>query len=261
MRQKRRADDEDPNSLAIWMDGQSIASGTTATTASTQMTRFSQLTRTSDGGSSLCSEPGTTNQLAFRYHKRGMALNRNRWKAPDPFAAGNLKDGIPGVGFPESERMMTSFKEAFGDARHQGANITKEMYSSVIKSNSHPFVQHFVESADPSQKEQFANLVRCLEYMRTCDRSRHMTLQREEMNLEENRRLFNPPRQKPMFETSETNISKVPLGNLTAHCKKKVVHAPPPSTPQHVWPQPPPSPSVSGLGSLPLSRMSTPAVL
>jgi len=257
---RKQNPDEDPNTLLNWLDGQSMTSGSTAQTASTQMTRFSQLTATSSGStcSEFCDAP-TTNQSHFRYHKRGFALNQNRWKAPNPHEAGNLKDGIPTIGFPETERMMTQFKEAFGDVNLQGANITKEMYQSVLKSNSHPFVRQFLDSADPKEKERFADMVRCLEYLRKSGTSRNMSLQKEEMNLAENRRLFNPSRQRPMFDTSEINISKVPIGNLPTG--KKPVSVAPPQVMPDLHPHPPSSPAVSGLGSVPLSRLSTPAVL
>mmetsp|Transcript_107336 Transcript_107336/g.308912 ORF Transcript_107336/g.308912 Transcript_107336/m.308912 type:complete len:433 (-) Transcript_107336:187-1485(-) len=261
-KRKGRVGDPDYNSLATWLDGQSISSQTTATTQSSQGTRFSQLTMTSDGGSSICSEPGTTNQLAYRIHKRAAAANKRKFNAVSQHVAGALKDGIPNSGFPDCERMATQYKDAYGDAKSQGAHVTKQMYQSVLQDNSHPFVEKFLDTATPDHKDQFADLLRSLEYLRKAHVSQNMSVQREEMNLAENRRLWHPPRQKPVFDTSQINYSRVPLGNLQQGppgAKTAAAPAPPPE--QHHRPQPPPSPSVSGLGSLPLSRLSTPAVL
>lgn len=261
---RRRADgDEDPNSLSLWLDGQSVSSQTTASSRNSRLSRFSDLTRTSDGGSSICSEPGTTNQLAYRVHKRALAANKRKFCSFDQHSAGALKDGIPNIGFPDSERHVTQQKEAYGDPQSEGANITKPMYQSVLRDNSHPFVQQFLDTATPGDKEGFAGMLRSLDYLRRANVSRNMSVQKQEMDLAENSRLWRPPRQRPMFDTSEINISKVPLGMLqqakpggqaTIHEGEQLFHPPPAM-------QPPPSPSVSGLGSLPLSRLSTPAVL
>merc|ERR1719215_2452994 len=99
------------------MDGQSVTTKTSAATSSTRVTRFSQISRTSNGSSSLCSEPGTMNQLHFRQHKRGWALNQNQWKAANPHDATGLKDGIPSAGFPDCERLVTSFVDAYGESK------------------------------------------------------------------------------------------------------------------------------------------------
>mmetsp|Transcript_7073 Transcript_7073/g.17536 ORF Transcript_7073/g.17536 Transcript_7073/m.17536 type:complete len:423 (+) Transcript_7073:105-1373(+) len=262
MRGQRRPGDEEANTLAMWMEGMSVSSQTTATTASTQLTRFSDLTKTSDGGSSLCSEPGTTNQLAYRIHKRARAANRRKGQAGDQHSAGNMPDGIPNIGFPDCERFTTQFKDAFGEAK-QSAQVHPNMYQSVLQSNSHPFVTRFLETAAPEHKEQFAGMVRSLEYLRNAKVRERQSMQRQELNLEENRRLFKPSRQRPVFDTSECNLSKVPLGTIPQEKAKKAAWADvtPPEHPANARPQPPPSPSVSGLGSLPLSRLSTPAVL
>lgn len=254
--------DEDPNTLSLWLEGQSVSSHTTAATQSTQLTRFSDLTKTSSGGSSICSDPGTTNQLHFRHHKRAMAVNVNKWLAADQHTAGNLKDGIPNLGIPDCERMTSQYKETFGDARTSGPNITGNMYKSVLRSNAHPFVSQFLDTATPEHKEQFAEMVRSLEYLRRVHSRETHSVQREELDLAENCRLWRPPKQRPVFETSEINLSRVPLGTLTqVKGKKEAWHQPLRESLAASLPEPPASPSVSGLGSLPLSRLSTPAVL
>mmetsp|Transcript_94 Transcript_94/g.239 ORF Transcript_94/g.239 Transcript_94/m.239 type:complete len:449 (+) Transcript_94:54-1400(+) len=255
----RRNGEEDGNTLADWMDGMSISSQSTGTTAASQATRFSQLTMTSIGGSSICSEPGTTHHMQFRQHRRAFALNKNNWAAADPHHSGALKDGVPNIGFPTCERMHTNFQDNYGSANPPGNHITKQMYASVFQGDQHPFVSRFLEGASRDDKEQVAGLVRSLEYLRTAADKHKGSLQKQEMNLQENQRLWKPPRQRPMFDTSECNLSQIPLGTLTQPKKAKstsTLHIPD-SLPAY---QPPPSPTVSGLGSLPLSRLTTPAV-
>merc|ERR1719167_788747 len=101
-----------------------------------------------------------------------------KWSMPDQHSAGNLKDGLPTVGFPDSERMTTQHKEAFGDAKSQGPKISKQMYQSVLQDNSHPFVAKFLETADAGQREQFAGMLRSLEYLRRTHVSRTMSVQK-----------------------------------------------------------------------------------
>lgn len=250
-RGRRGPGGEDPNSLQDWLEGFSQTSASTGTTAYSQGTRFSELTLTSLA-SSVCSDPGTMNQMHYRHHKRAFACNRATRVTQDNTAAGNLKDGVPNFGFPDSERFTTAFRDQFG-TRPVGANITKQMYASVFQDNQHPFVARFLEVASPEQRDQFSGMVRSLEYLRTQKQKETTSVLKQELNLEENSRLWKPPRQKAVFDTSEINLSQVPLGTLTKGQKKKV---PPPEEPPP--PLPPPSPSVSGLGSLPLTRMSTP---
>ncbi|CAE8627642.1 unnamed protein product, partial [Polarella glacialis] len=128
LRNKQRGDDQDPNSLNDWLEGESITSKTTASTALSRRTRFSELTATSLGGSSICSEPGTMHQMQFKQHKRGFALNKNAWKPVNQHEAGALKDGVPNIGWPDSERLKTAFQDQFG-TRVVGQNITKQMYA------------------------------------------------------------------------------------------------------------------------------------
>jgi len=254
IRGQREPGTEDPNSLQDWLEGQSLTSASTGTTAYSQGTRFSDLTLTSLASSS-CSEPGTMHQSQFRHHKRAFACNRNNWSAPNNQTA-NLKDGVPNFGFPECERMTTAFRDQFG-TRPVGVNITKPMYASVFQDNQHPFVEKFLGSAGPEQRDQFSGMVRSLQYLRMQKERETTSVAKQEMNLHENSRLWKPPRQKAVFETSEINMSQVPLGTLSQSQKKGVPlpETPPPNT------MPPPSPSVSGLGSLPLTRHSTPMVV
>lgn len=242
---------DDPNTLDDWLEGYSLTSATTATTASTKHTRFSDLTMTSLA-SSICSHPGTLVHESYRPHKRAYAVNINDWKPVNQHEAGALKDGIPGLGWPDAERMHTSFQDQFG-APVLGQNITKKMYEKVVKGDQHEFITRFLEQAPPEQRQQFTGLVRSLEYLRLQKHREDTSTSNLHMDLHENARLWRPPKQRPMFDKSEINISRVPLGTLVQE-KIRTTEAPPPPPPYI----PPPSPSVSGLGSLPLTRVATP---
>jgi len=251
-RSRRRATgEEDPNSLQRWIETQSLSSGTTGTTSASRLTSFTQLTQTSSG--SFCSEPGTTNQAAYRIHRRAAAANRQAGIA-DQHNAGYLKDGIPNYGFPEYERMQSTFKEAFG-YRPLGENVSKGMYESVFQNGHHPFVEKFLENAPSDQRENFAGMVRSLQYLRRAAVRDNTSLQRQEYDIEENSRLHKPPRAKPIFTSEQLNHSQVPIGTRLAGKNSKVIPPTPPSSAPV-----PPSPSVSNLGSMPLTRMSTPLV-
>jgi len=242
---------DDPNTLEDWLEGYSLTSATTCTTASSKHTRFSDLTMTSLA-SSICSHPGTLVHETYRPHKRAYAVNINDWKPVNQHEAGALKDGIPSLGWPDAERMHTAFQDQFG-APVLGQNITKKMYENVVKGDKHEFITKFLEQAPPEQREQFSGLVRSLQYLRLQKHREDTSTSNLHMDLHENARLWRPPKQKPMFDKSEINISRVPLGTLVQE-KIRTTEAPPPPPPYI----PPPSPSVSGLGSLPLTRVATP---
>jgi len=197
------------------------------------------------------------NQALYRIHKRAFAVNRNDWMNGNQHSAGALKDGLPNYGFPDSERMQTSFKEHFG-SRQLAQNINKSMYENVLDSNQHQFVQRFLETAPQEQREQFAGMVRSLQALRSMPLRHMASTSKLDYNLEENARLWKPPRQKPVFETAQLNVSRVPLGGLVQKSTKTSMQATLPHA--HSY-QPPPSPSVSGLGSLPLTRLSTPMTM
>lgn len=246
--------DEDPNTLLQWLEGASVTSQTTAASTVSQRTRFSDLSVTTCP-SSVCSEPTTTNQMLFRRHKRGFAINRPAFKAVNPHASGNLKDGLPSSGWPDSERFLTSFKQVFGSAA-DGIKVHPKMFLDTIKGESHPFVTRFLETAGTEHKEQFTSLVRSLEYLRKAgDGQRDWTTHEHEAYPEHmNTKLWKPPKQRPVFDQSQRNLSQVPLGSLSTGKLRKGR----PSTSGSFLPDVPPSPTVSGLGSLPLSRLSTP---
>lgn len=252
-------DVEEFNGLDNWLEAGSVTTATTGTTATSRFTSFTQKTKTSSGGPSICSEPGTMTQLQYgRYHKRGIALNRWEWKAPDQHGAGNMKGGIPNFGFPDQERLATTFQDTFGTAAGHGENVTKAMYENVFSGNSQQFIDGYIEQADTEKKSKVMGMVRSLQYLRNARERERVSVQREEMNLAENSRLHKPKPQRPWFEPADSNMSQVPLGTLNQMSQKE--NPPPPPSAPPARPPAPPSPSISNLGSMPLSRLSTPMV-
>ncbi|CAE7926804.1 unnamed protein product, partial [Symbiodinium necroappetens] len=245
---------EDPNTLSNWLEGQSLTSQTTATTATTKRTRFSDLSMTSLA-TSICSEPPTTFQVDFRPHKRAFALNQNDWKPVNQHEAGALRDGLPNMGLPDCERLQTTFEDQFGSAAATRSQH-KKMHEKVLNSDQHEFISRFLEAAPPQQREQFSGMVRSLEYLRRAKTREDTSTSNLAFDLQENARLWRPPKQRPVFEPWEINISRIPLGAMQQGPAKPRVDIAEPSLPPV-----PPSPSVSGLGSLPLTRLPTPQVL
>lgn len=258
---RRGGDDDDPlNSLEKWCEAQSMATSATGTTQASKYTSLSQMTATSSGGSrSICSELGTTNQNTYRVHRRARAANSLNFACNDP-SISNLKDGIPGTGFPEQDRMTTMFRESYG-TRAKGCELNKNMYGSVFKNEAHPVVEKFIQNASKDQKEGLAGMVRSLEYLRRLPERQQQTMMCEDMNIKENRRLYEPEAARPVRDSSTKNYSQVPMGTTAAaKLKSKVAGRPPVPTPQPAARHVPPSPSVSNLSSVPLSRLSTPMV-
>ncbi|CAE7472122.1 unnamed protein product [Symbiodinium sp. CCMP2592] len=253
-RKNRDPTAEDPNTLSNWLEGQSLTSQTTATTATTKRTRFSDLSMTSLA-TSICSEPPTTFQVDFRPHKRAFALNQNDWKPVNQHEAGALRDGLPNMGLPDCERLQTTFEDQFGSAAAT-RSLHKKMYEKVLNSDQHEFISRFLEAAPPQQREQFSGMVRSLEYLRRAKTREDTSTSNLAFDLQENARLWRPPKQRPVFEPWEINISRIPLGAMQQGPAKPRVDIAEPSLPPV-----PPSPSVSGLGSLPLTRLPTPQVL
>lgn len=150
--------------------------------------------------------------------------------------------------------MQTEFRNTYG-SRPQEGTITKNMYSSVISGDAQPFVAQFLERAAPDERNRFAGMVRSLEYLRQARTKEGKSLAKQDYDLQENSRLWKPPLQQPVFDPSERNLSKVPLGSRQPPKERMMASAPQLLVDAS---RPPPSPSVSGLGSLPLSRASTP---
>lgn len=245
------------NTLGKWMDAQSTTSQSTGASSMTEGTNFSQLTRTSTNCSD-CSEPGTHNNMIFRIHKRALAANKRTFNAKDQHAPAYLKDGVPNIGFPECERMQTAYRDQFGHKPLGADVVPREAYSSVFQNQSLPFVDEFLGVAPKDQQKQVAGMVRSLNYLRLAHHRNTSCVMRQEMDLAENSRLWKPKKTEQVFRPEQRNLSRVPLGaiGLAAFDRVKEETPPPSHSGDSVY-----SPSVSGLGSLPLTPRSLPTPL
>merc|ERR1719359_1998462 len=247
------------NDLEKWLDDQSTSTITTGASSMSELTTMSQMTRTSSGGLSDCSEPGTHNQMIYRIHKRALAANKRSFNARDQHEPAYLKDGVPNIGFPECERMATAYRDQFGFKPIGSGDIPRESYASVFNQEKLPFVSEFLETAPQQQKDQVAGMVRSLNYLRLAHHRNTSCVMRQEMNLHENARLWRPKKQEQVFRPEQRNLSKVPLGAIGLIGQNPPVREEeirPPSGPPSVH-----SPSVSGLGSLLLTPRSLPTPL
>merc|ERR1719331_1465643 len=136
------------------MDCRSTTTCTTGVASSngTQQTTMSQLTQTSSGGWSDCSEPGTHNQMTYRVHKRALHANKRSFNARDQHEPAYLKDGVPNIGFPECERMATNYRDEFGHMPLGAGGLPREAYASVFQNQSLPFVDEFLEVHQKSRR-------------------------------------------------------------------------------------------------------------
>jgi hypothetical protein len=244
------------NGLEKWLDARSVTTCTSMGSSMTQGTNFSQLTRTSTNCSD-CSEPGTHNQMIYRVHKRALAANKRSFNAKDQHAPAYLKEGIPNIGFPECERMATNYRDQFGHKPLGAGGLPREAYASVFQNQSLPFVDEFLEVAPKEQKGQVAGMVRSLNYLRLAHQRNTSCVMRQDMDLAENSRLWKPKRAQQVFAPEQRNLSRVPLGAIGLGRHKVKEETPPPSRSGDTVH----SPSVSGLGSLPLTPRSLPTPL
>jgi hypothetical protein len=248
------------NGLEKWLDAMSTTTYTTQGSTATQETSLSQMTRTTASGMSDCSEPGTHNQMIYRWHKRAFAASKRRFDAKDQHAPAYLKDGVPNIGFPECERMATNYRDVFGHKPLGGGEIHQNAYKSVFNEDRLPYVEQFLDTAPKEQKDQVAGMVRSLNYLRLAHHRNTSCVMRQEMDLHENARLWRPKRQEQVFRPEQRNLSRVPLGALGVEGSgmqpQVKEETPRPSGPPSLY-----SPSVSGLGSLPLTPRSLPTPL
>lgn len=240
------------NGLEKWMECMSNTTLTTNASSMTEMTSLSQMTRTSSGCSDY-SDPGTTNQMIYRVHKRALAANKRSFNAKDQHKPAYLKDGIPNIGFPECERMATQFRDAYGHKPIGGDGVPKEAYASVFRDQSLPYVAEFLDIAPKEEKKQVAGMVRSLNYLRLAHHRNTSCVMRQEMDLAENSRLWKPKKVTQVFAPEQRNFSRVPLGApiITGQSRVKEDTPPPSRSGESIH-----SPSVSNLGSLPLTPRS-----
>merc|ERR1719183_821335 len=149
--------------------------------------------------------------MIYRIHKRALAANQRTHGTKDQHEPSYLKDGVPNSGFPECERMATQFRDAFGHKPLGGGEIPKEAYGSVFQADKMPFVENYLGVASKEEKQSMGDMVRSLQFLRTEHTRRTTSLQKQEMDLAENSRLWRPGQQEPVYRPEQRNLSKVPL--------------------------------------------------
>lgn len=236
------------NSFTEWLEGRSSESTSIGSRKSSSATP--SLSET-DLSSSVCSFPGTTNQAAFRQHKRGIAANRPLKRRPDFYSGAGVKNSLD----QENWRLdpTTSYQKHFGVPAPalEDATVLARKCSAIFKAGKQPRVQRYAHASDAAQRREFASVVRSLESLRTAQRTQsrsHLDFDRQE-----NERLWKPPLQRPVIDTAQIQRSQVPLGIVPQ--QKETLEAVPVVEAALAVPQ---SPSVSHLGSLPLTAVSYP---
>lgn len=214
-RSRLRKGEGDRNSLQKWLEDQSASSQWTESQATT-WTNISSMTQTTLG--SACSAPCTMYQQQHRPHARANAVNMRRWKTRKAHEPGAMAEGIPHCSYPDNCRLKTSFGDAFGE-KPLGQNISPQMYGSVFREEGHPFIEGYLGSAAPEKREQFGNMVRALENLRTADH--YNTMYVLGYDLGENKRLWKPLRARPVRNKIQLQQSRIPLGNLAEAAKIK----------------------------------------
>jgi hypothetical protein len=216
-RSRLRRNDPDKNTLQKWLEDMSASSQWTATDSqATTWTNISSMTQTTLG--SACSAPITMAQQQFRSHVRANAVNMRRWKTPKAHEPGALGAGIPHDDYPDNCRLKTSFGDAFGE-KPLGMNIKPQMYESVFRDEGHPFIEGWLQSAAPEKREQFGNMVRALQNLRTANH--YNTMYVVGYDLAENKRLWQPKKAKAVRSKIALQQSRIPLGNLAEAGKIK----------------------------------------
>jgi len=257
---KRAVREEGFNSLEAWMEGASVSSVFSVTTASTRASGKSNITLTTSSGASSLGGQKTTTQSAFVRPKHVRLLgNKRTQRGCAHIGSEELKDGLANMGFPERERFRTNFTDTFGRAA-LAESLPPEACNKVIQDSQMPFVKSYLEGAPSQQKAQFGNAIRSLQSLRRMGKG-SLTQQKEAFDTEENTRLWMPARATPLPAGMHTR-SQVPLGgaSLTAASLKGSGLSQQLPTIDKVSASlgmPPPSPSVSNLSSLPLSPVGS----
>ncbi|CAE7249041.1 PDIL1-3 [Symbiodinium sp. CCMP2592] len=199
--------------------------------------------------------PGTTNQAVFRQHKRGIAANRPLKRRPDFYSGAGVKNSLD----QENWRLdpTTSYQKHFGVPAPalEDASVLTRKCSAIFKAGQQPRVQRYAHASDAAQQREFASVVRSLESLRTGQRTQsrsHLDFDRQE-----HERLWKPPLQRPVMDTAQIQRSQVALG-IVPQRKETPEPVPVVEVARVAEVEVPQSPSVSHLGSLPLTAISYP---
>lgn len=208
--------------MDLWLEQQSCSSAVPSMASS--WTEWSDMTATTV---STVSGPEPTTKTAYRKHTRAFAVNRRRWRA---IGAHDSTQNVPNDGFPELLRFKTTSGGAYGDVQKGSQPINEKMYESLFKGDKHPFIADYLQVASPRKRDEFCQMVRCLENLRL--HKNPTTSHQRDFNLKEHSKLWVPNPAKPRDNVSAT---AVPLGTIQEmidfHKENtgQVVHKPPPA--------------------------------
>lgn len=214
------------NSFTRWLaDKNSSDSVVTCseTSGASVCQRFSDVTRTprSSTTSGRRGRRGSSHVAHFRRHPRGFAANRTSWEPVcsrvHQAKAGHLRaEGVPREGFPDFERMRTSAEEVsrrlpLGELSGQ---VAKSQYEGVLKEGQQPFIEQYLANASSDERRDFKGMVRSLQALNRTQARQCSSVARQELDLQQNKRLYSPARPQPLNDASTRNASRVPLGAL-----------------------------------------------
>jgi len=190
--------------LEMWLDQQSVS--TAATSTASVFTEWTDMTATTQSTSKSC-PIGTTSKNNFRGHKRGFAVNRNKWKARDVHAS---VDNTANDGFPDMLRFQTTVSRSFGEVKKGSKPINEKMYESMFKDQNHPFIAEYLKHSSPRTRDEFCQMARCLENYRQTKtvHTSNQTL----YDLAENGKLWMPSKARPADK--DATGTSVPLGTI-----------------------------------------------
>jgi len=187
--------------MEMWLDQKSCSSDPVSMASSwTEWTEMTPTTVSSFSGV----EPTTKN--SFKRHRRALAVNRRRWNAT---CVHDSTDNLPNDGFPELLRFRTTTGGAYGDVKKGAKPINEKMYDSLFKDENHPFISEYLGTASPRTRDEFCQMVRCLEQLRLNKTER--TSHQRDFNLKEQNKLWVPLRARPRNKDVPPGV---PLGTI-----------------------------------------------
>jgi len=187
-----------------WLDQQSVSTESTkqSSLGSSEWSKWSQTTADSDSSHPI----KTANKTHYRHHKRGAALNKNRWRATDPHAS---TDNVPSFGYSDDLRFRTTLQSFFGEIKKGSKPVDERMYASLYREGEHPFIEEYLKQSSPRTRAEFCEITRCLENFRF--NKNYKTSHKRDFNLKEQGKLWFPQKVIPEKNCTST---QVPLGTI-----------------------------------------------
>jgi hypothetical protein len=199
------------SSLGAWVARRSRRAKSAADSASIGWTSVSEMAPTEN---SVCSAPLPVSRLQFRSHRRGIAINRRLWRAPDAHVPSST---IPTDQFPDERRLVTMQMRAFGRPPPRGAGAAagdERLLRGVFRVDKFPLVLEFLASESAAAKESHVAVLRGLHALRRT--SHYATTAGNAYDLSEDFRLWRPKRATPALTPYQIFASKIPVGTLAA---------------------------------------------